>query len=106
MPTKPKSHQPPGSPRPVPDNRPSARQRGYITAWDHARRAYLAEHPLCVTCYKEGKLVAATVVDHIVPHRGDQERFWDQSNWQALCESCHNAKTVREDGGFGQPSGV
>ncbi|WP_186318376.1 HNH endonuclease, partial [Bacillus pumilus] len=23
------------------------------------------------------------------------------SNWQPLCASCHNRKTAKEDGGFG-----
>jgi 5-methylcytosine-specific restriction protein A len=41
------------------------------------------------------------VVDHIIPHRGDQALFWDEENWQPLCLVCHNAKTAREDGGFG-----
>jgi 5-methylcytosine-specific restriction protein A len=27
--------------------------------------------------------------------------FWDQSNWQPLCHTCHSKKTAREDGGFG-----
>ena len=38
-----------------------------------------------------------TVVDHIVPHRGDQQLFWNQSNWQALCKPCHDHKTMTED---------
>ena len=42
---------------------------------------------------KQGNLTPATVVDHIIPHRGDMKLFWDESNWQALCESCHNHKT-------------
>jgi len=29
--------------------------------------------------------------------------FWDERNWQALCKPCHDAKTAREDGGFGRP---
>lgn len=41
--------------------------------------------------------MAATVVDHIIPHRGDQKLFWDRSNWQALCKSCHDSKTMTED---------
>jgi len=41
------------------------------------------------------------VVDHIVPHRGDRALFWDTSNWQPLCKPHHDAKTAREDGGFG-----
>ena len=43
------------------------------------------------------KYVRATVVDHIIPHRGDQKLFWDQNNWQALCKSCHDKKTLTED---------
>jgi 5-methylcytosine-specific restriction protein A len=35
------------------------------------------------------------VVDHIIPHRGDQYLFWDQENWQALCKDCHDRKTGR-----------
>ena len=49
----------------------------------------------CAECMKQGNLTPATVVDHIIPHRGDMKLFWDESNWQALCESCHNQKTGR-----------
>ena len=38
-------------------------------------------------------LTPATVVDHIVPHRGDHALFWDEQNWQPLCKSCHDKKT-------------
>ena len=37
--------------------------------------------------------VTLTLVDHIVPHRGDQALFWDEQNWQPLCKSCHDKKT-------------
>jgi len=62
---------------------------------------YLAEHPLCVKCEAEGRVTAATVVDHKEPHRGDYDRFWDESNWQSLCSYHHNLKTATEDGAFG-----
>ena len=75
----------------------SAASRGYGPAWRRARKQYLEAHPLCVECMKEGRYVKATVVDHIVPHRGDQKLFWDQSNWQALCKSCHDRKTMTDD---------
>jgi 5-methylcytosine-specific restriction protein A len=39
---------------------------------------------------------------HRVPHRGDARLFWDQNNWQPMCTPHHNAKTAREDGGFGR----
>jgi len=50
-------------------------------------------------------LVLATVVDHISPHKGDSDLFWDRANWQSLCESCHNRKTASEDMGRWQGVG-
>ena len=73
--------------------RGTAAERGYGSEWRRARDHYLQLHPLCVECAKKGIIRAASVVDHIVPHRGDQSLFWDQSNWQALCKSCHDQKT-------------
>lgn len=81
--------------------RGTAAQRGYNAAWRRARLAFLRQHPWCVMCEQEGKLVPAEVVDHVIPHKGDYERFWDLSNWQALCKRHHDSKTAREDGGFG-----
>lgn len=43
----------------------------------------------------------ATIVDHIIPHKGNMELFWDRDNWQAMSKECHDKKTAREDGGFG-----
>lgn len=84
------------------DTRLSARQRGYDTAWEKARKGYLQHHPLCVHCLAEGIVTAATVVDHIDPHRGDMVKFWDSTNnWQALCATHHSRATAKYDGGFG-----
>ena len=44
----------------------------------------------------QGRVVPATIVDHVVPHRGDPDLFWDEANWAALCKRCHDAKTARE----------
>ena len=46
-----------------------------------------------IRCASYGKITPATIVDHIVPHRGDMLLFWDQENWQALCKECHDQKT-------------
>lgn len=73
--------------------RGSPRERGYDSRWDRARKAFLAAHPLCVLHALADMVVPATVVDHIVPHRGDRALFWDRKNWQPLCETCHNRKT-------------
>ena len=77
------------------DNRPSAHQRGYNHKWRRERKRFLAKNPICRICEDEGYVKSASVVDHIVPHRGDQKLFWDKSNWQPLCQRCHNAKTAR-----------
>lgn len=68
----------------------TAAERGYGWRWQKARGAYLRLHPLCVMCTAERKVVLATVVDHVTPHRGDQGLFWDVGNWQALCAPHHN----------------
>ena len=74
-----------------------AAERGYGAKWQRERRKFLESNPFCVKCYEEGHITMATVVDHIVPHRGDQKLFWDRSNWQPLCEHHHNVKTMTED---------
>lgn len=42
---------------------------------------------------------AATVVDHVIPHKGDLGLFWDLTNWQPLCKLCHDSvKQAQESG--------
>jgi 5-methylcytosine-specific restriction protein A len=82
--------------------RGSAHQRGYTSRWQKARITFLQRHPLCKNHEQQGQIVEATIVDHIVPHKGDQKLFWDASNWQPLCKPCHDKKTASEDGGFGR----
>jgi 5-methylcytosine-specific restriction protein A len=84
-----------GGEKPKIESRPSAAKRGYDGRWRKAREGYLRKHPLCVLCEAGKRVVVATVVDHIVPHRGDDRLFWDSSNWQALCKTCHDRKTAR-----------
>ena len=79
------------------ENRLNSCQRGYDAKWRKYRRWFLERHPLCNICG-----APATVVDHIIPHKGNKELFWDTTNHQALCKHCHDVKTVREDGGFGK----
>lgn len=97
--------------------RGSAHERGYTSQWTRYRAAWLRDHPLCGDrrngtstqhsyCAEQGYVVAASVVDHIKPHRGDMGLFWDAENHQSLCAPCHNRKTATEDGGFGnRPKG-
>lgn len=64
--------------------------------WRQLRLRHLAAHPLCADCAALGGVVAATEVDHIVPHRGDRGLMIARSNLQSLCKPCHSRKTARE----------
>ena len=91
------------------DRRGSAHSRGYTSAWQKARDAFLRENPLCAMHRERGQHVAARVVDHIKAPRlrdaldsKDDERiaaarslFWDRANWQPLCKLCHDSVKQR-----------
>lgn len=81
--------------------RETAVQRGYSTRWHKARKSFLNSHPLCEICLLSGTTTPAAVVDHIERHGGDYDKFWDENNWQALCDTCHRKKTVTQDNVFG-----
>lgn len=69
--------------------------------WRSCRLVHLRKHPLCVRCLLSGQVTEATVVDHIKPHHGDPVLFWDKTNWQSLCASCHSGgKKTEEQRGF------
>jgi 5-methylcytosine-specific restriction enzyme A len=58
--------------------------------WRKFRLQYLYEHPLCVFCKQDGRLTAATIVDHVTPHGGnDPVKFWS-GPFQALCKLHHD----------------
>lgn len=79
------------------NNRGSAASRGYDSRWRKARAFYLQRHPLCRMCEQIGRITPATVVDHIVPHKGDPELFWDETNWQPLCKRHHDSTKQRAE---------
>ena len=79
------------------NDRASAFERGYNSRWQNVSKRFLANHPFCAECERNGKLIPATVVDHVNPHRGDEELFWSESNWQPLCKKCHDIKTREEN---------
>jgi 5-methylcytosine-specific restriction protein A len=71
--------------------------------WRQSRVHFLQLHPLCECedCRRLNRLLSATIVDHKIPHKGNYNLFWDTSNWQAMAKSCHDRKSAKEDGGFG-----
>lgn len=99
----------------------SSAERGYGYRWQQARGEYLRLHPFCVMCLDklgvsresatEDVVLAcaergvpmplASVVDHVVAHRGNQTLFWDRSNWQGLCSTHHSRDKQREEARVG-----
>ena len=65
--------------------------------WIRGRLIHLNLKPLCVYCLQVGVTTPATVVDHIKPHMGDEELFFDTGNWQSLCTHCHDSVKAREE---------
>ena len=82
----------------------NARARGYTSKWDKYSRAFRLKHPVCANI-EMGRCVSVlngkphesgiAAVDHIEPHRGDINKFWDKTIHQALCRACHDRKTAR-----------
>lgn len=64
--------------------------------WKSTREKMLLINPWCVECAKHELRVRATDVDHVVPHRGNRGRFFDENNLETLCHRCHSRKTMRE----------
>lgn len=63
--------------------------------WRKMRKEFLQLHPYCVQCGAK-----ATIADHITPHHGSEDLFYNMNNLQAMCWSCHSAKTLKENGYF------
>lgn len=101
MPMMPTNFRPASAPSPTvlkresDQRRGSARERGYTPAWDKAAKGHLGHHPLCVYCTmgawgQQPRVTAATLVDHLIPHKGDQAIFWNRREWVSSCGPCHD----------------
>ena len=65
----------------------------YLTVrWRRFRNWYLAQHPLCEMCEREGRQTIATMVDHVTEIK-DGGALTDEENAQSLCSKCHAMKT-------------
>ena len=62
--------------------------------WRAYRDQQLRKEPLCAFCAKDGRVTAATVADHRIPHKGDLNLFWDAENLQSLCGPCHSGRKL------------
>ncbi|TKT78410.1 hypothetical protein [Aquamicrobium sp. LC103] len=77
----------------------------YKTAeWQRLRRRILQRD--LYTCQKTGVLLTgkhpapnSPVVDHVKPHRGDPELFWDEANLMAVSKAYHDSVKQAEEQG-------
>ena len=68
-----------------------------LPVWTQTLRpGHLLREPFCRECAWRGLRVRATVVDHVIPFRGDWSLFTDPGNLQSLCKRCHDRKTLEE----------
>ena len=61
------------------------------------RDRFILQNPLCAECDRQGRVTLSKELDHIIPAHERADLFWDQENWQALCEPCHHRKTSLEN---------
>ena len=60
----------------------------YGRAWKRIRDRHISLHPLCEQCEKDGRIVPAAEVHHILPvSKGGTH---SRDNLMSLCRSCHN----------------
>lgn len=60
----------------------------YDRHWSAYRAIYLNVNTHCYCC-----LERSTVVDHLIPHKGDFHLFWRIDNYLPLCKGCHDEAT-------------
>lgn len=68
-------------------------------AWKRIRTAQLGKQPLCQSCLLNGKVCAASEVDHVFPWRVFGKRAFQVNQFQSLCKHCHAQKTQKEQQG-------
>lgn len=66
--------------------------------WKQARAEQLERMPWCERCWRAGHgAVAAGVVNHRRPHKGDWQLFFDPENHESVCKRCHDGPIQREE---------
>lgn len=64
--------------------------------WYRLRAAQLRDYPLCLFCEQQGKITPATVVDHVIPHKGDRDLFFN-GELASLCKKCHDSAKAKAE---------
>src|SRR5690349_4431915 len=80
----------------------SRHERGYGTAWEKLRLVVLErDQRLCQPCLKQDRVSPAHAVDHIKPKA--QGGTDDLDNLQSICRTCHQDKTLNDQGRQSRP---
>ena len=66
------------------------------TMWRKRAKHQLRSQPLCEMCLQDGRINAATIADHIEPHKGDEQKFFF-GELQSLCKLHHESAKKREE---------
>lgn len=67
-----------------------------LPLWQSIRTKQLTEHPLCERHLMRGSVVAASTVNHKVPHKGDWQKFIS-GPFESLCKACHDGPVQSEE---------
>ena len=80
----------------------SRHERGYGAEWVRLREQVMKrDRYVCQPCHAKKFVTLATAVDHIIPKsKGGDDSL---ANLQAICDECHEEKTVAESGGTRKP---
>lgn len=89
---KPKSYKPTRNQGGKSFNGRRDRDRLYDHTWTKYRALFLSLNPTCYACGEK-----ATVVDHLVAHKGDKELFVKVDNHIPLCKHHHDTITATFD---------
>ncbi len=74
--------------------------------WRNKAKRQMQLEPLCAMCLQQGLVIAAEVADHIIPHKGDEQQFWN-GKLQSLCWRCHSgSKAFEEAHGYSKAIGA
>lgn len=61
-------------------------------SWVEFRNKFLSANPKCYACGTK-----STVVDHVVAHKEDEKKFWNEYNYIPLCKADHDFLTGKYD---------
>jgi 5-methylcytosine-specific restriction enzyme A len=68
-------------------------------AWESMRARQLSADPLCAACLIDGRITAASHVDHVFPWAAIGPHAFTRNYFQSLCPQCHGIKSGLEKRG-------